>query len=99
MQLAQDPVHVVLDGGNRDAETLRDLLVRKALVEQLGDLHFPSGQRRVGGWPSKLCGQGADPPQQACGDPRRAVDLSSRDVFDDGLEVIESSVSWDVTAG
>jgi hypothetical protein len=55
--LLQDPVHVILDRGQRDAEPAGDLLVHQPLPDQCQDLGLAPGQRA-----RRRCGTVADNP-------------------------------------
>src|SRR5262245_55880600 len=44
IELRQDPVDVVLDGGELDLEPARDLLVGEPTLDQVGDLALPRRQ-------------------------------------------------------
>ena len=93
VELVQDPVNVVFDRRDRDAEALRDLLIRKALVEQVGDLQLTGRKARVGEGPAGARRPSSDPPKQAGRDSRGAPSLPPRDTFDHGFEIVEVPVS------
>src|SRR5204863_7264724 len=64
LELLQDIVDVILDGGHLDPQPLGDLLVRDALVDEPHDLALALGEMRWDSSGAASAREGGDPAQQ-----------------------------------
>jgi hypothetical protein len=64
LELLQDVVDVILDGGYFDPQPLSDLLVRKTLVDEPHDLALAARQMRLDSIGAAMGREGGDPAKE-----------------------------------
>src|SRR5918999_1498100 len=96
-ELAQDPVHVILDRLLLDGESLCDLLVRKALVDQSEHLGLARSQAASLGRIGRLGYQPADATDQTSGDLGRCHELPASHARNGRRQILDRALRSDAT--